>query len=293
MIAASGSERPALGWGSRFADQAFGLAVGAAVVLTTAVFAWMLLDVIVRGFGALSWDFLVSPVLDSGRAGGIAPILVSTAWIIATTLIVAFPLSLAAAIFIHEWLPKNGVVGRVVVGSLDVLAGTPSIVFGLFGHALFNQFLGLGYSILSGGLTLACMVLPFMIRANVDGLRAVPKSYREAADALALSRAAALWHVLLPNAMPGIVAGTLLGLARALAETAALLFTSGYVSRMPESLLSSGRTVSIHVYDLAMNVTGGDHMAYGAALLLVILLILINTGVVVLGNWLQRRSLRA
>ncbi|MCU7906601.1 MAG: phosphate ABC transporter permease PstA [Candidatus Thiodiazotropha sp. (ex Epidulcina cf. delphinae)] len=277
----------------QLSDLLFTAAVWGAFLTVTVVFLWLVGDVLIRGVGALSWDFVVSPVIDSGRSGGIAPVLVSTACIVAVALAVAFPLALASAILISEFLPRTGTVSRLVIVSFDVLAGMPSIVFGLFGNALFNQLLGFGYSLLSGGLTLACMVLPFMIKANIDGLRAVPRSYREAGDALAMSRASILWHVLLPAAIPGIIAGVLLGMGRALAETAALLFTSGYVTRMPESLMDSGRTISIHVYDLAMNVAGGDQMAYASALILVVLLIIINFTVVRLGDWIQRCSLRA
>lgn len=278
--------------GGRVVDGLFTLSVWLVALSVAGVLAWLLGDVLMRGAGALSWELLVGEVRSAGRAGGIAPILVSTAWIVAIALATAFPLALATGIVIAEILPANSTATRWVLGSLDVLAGTPSVVFGLFGNALFNQVFDFGYSLLSGGLTLACMVLPFMIKANVDGLRAVPQSYREAGVALALTRAATLRHVLLPMAMPGIVAGVLLGLARALAETAALLFTSGYVTRMPESLLDSGRTVSIHIYDLAMNVAGGDQMAYASALLLVMALVLINLLVVSLGGWLQRLALR-
>ena len=144
----------------------------------------------------------------------------------------------------------------------------PSIVFGLFGNAFFCVALGLGFSILSGGLTLACMILPLMIRATEEGLRAVPQELRLGAAALGLGPAAVFWRLLLPVALPGLAVGLVLGMGRALAETAALLFTSGYVDRMPTSLLDSGRALSIHVYDLAMNVAGGEPRAYATALIL-------------------------
>jgi phosphate transport system permease protein len=274
-------------------DLLFNLAVWGSALIVAGMFLWLVGDVLVRGVSVISWEFLVSPVINSGRSGGIAPILVSTACIVSVALVVAFPLALASAIVITEFLTRTSMASRLIVASFDVLAGMPSIIFGLFGNALFNQLLGFGYSLLSGGLTLACMILPFMIKVNIDGLRAVPHSYREAGEALALSRTSILWHVLLPAALPGMVAGVLLGLGRALAETAALLFTSGYVTRMPESLMDSGRTISIHVYDLAMNVAGGDQMAYASALILVVLLMLINALVVYLGDWIQRCSLRA
>jgi phosphate transport system permease protein len=161
-------------------------------------------------------------------------------------------------------------------------------VFGLFGNVFFAEVLGLGLSILSGGLTLACMVLPILIRATQQGLRSVPNEYRQAAAALGISRLAVLWRVLLAAAMPGIAAGLLLGIGRAIAETAALIFTSGYVTRMPDSLFDSGRALSVHIYDLALNVPGGEANAYATALVLVIFILLLNAAVFALAVKFRR-----
>ena len=248
-------------------------AVAAGVV---GVFGWIVGDLVVGGMGQLSWGFLTEPVAGAGRSGGIGPILVSTALILAVSLAASIPLGLGAAVFLSEYTRGAGRFARVVRRSLDLLAAVPSIVFGLFGNVFFCQVLGLGFSILSGGLTLACMVLPIFIRSAEVGLQAVPQDQRHAAAALAMSRATTLWKVLLPAAMPGIVVGLVLGVGRAAAETAALIFTSGYVDRMPESLLDSGRSLSIHIYDLSMNVPGGDANAYASALVLLGLLLTIN-----------------
>ncbi|MFQ5742302.1 MAG: PstA family ABC transporter permease, partial [Acidobacteriota bacterium] len=175
-----------------------------------------------------------------------------------------------------EFSSERSIFGRLIRRSLDVLAGVPSIVFGLFGNVLFCQILGFGFSILSGGLTLACMVLPILIRSTEAGFRAVPDEYRHASAALGLSRCSTLFKVLLPVAVPGLLVGLVLGIGRAIAETAALIFTSGYVDRMPESLLDSGRSLSVHIFDLAMNVPGADAYAYASALVLVSALLVIN-----------------
>ena len=133
------------------------------------------------------------------------------------------------------------------------------------------------------------MVLPILIRTTEEGLQAAPNDYRLAAAALGMSRSAALVHLLLPAAMPALVAGLLLGIGRAGAETAALIFTSGYVDRMPDSLFDSGRALSVHIYDLSMNVAGGDANAHTSALVLIILLLIINSIAMGLANhWLQR-----
>lgn len=253
-----------------------GIVVWASVLLVTAVFLWLLGDIVRHGVGELSWTFLTAAPQNAGRAGGIGPILVSTLLLLAVCLAVSVPLGLATAVFLAEFAPAGRPFGRFVRRSLDILAGVPSIVFGLFGNALFSIVLGLGFSILSGGLTLACMVLPLLIRTLEESLRAVPDEVRLGAAALGMSRRRTVLSLLLPAAAPGLAVGLVLGIGRALAETAALIFTSGYVDRMPESLHDSGRSLSIHIYDLAMNVPGGEPRAYAAALVLVGLLLVLN-----------------
>jgi phosphate transport system permease protein len=258
------------------------LAVWGAAALVAAVFAWLVGDIVVHGLGQLSWEFLTTAPRDAGRNGGIAPILVSTALILGVCLAASLPFGIGTAILLAEYTNGESVFGRLVRRSLDVLAGVPSIVFGLAGNVFFSKTLGLGFSILAGGLTLACMVLPILIRSTEEGFRAVPPEYRLSAAALGLSRTTTLWRLLLPAAAPGLIVGLVLGIGRAIAETAALIFTSGYVDRMPTSLLDSGRSLSIHIFDLSMNVSGGDGTAYTTALILVGLLLLIN----LLASWL-------
>ncbi|MBK8275617.1 MAG: phosphate ABC transporter permease PstA [Nitrospira sp.] len=265
---------------------AFVLVWGAAA-LVTATFCWLLGDIIWHGLSHLSWIFLTAPPENAGRRGGIGPILVSTFLILGVCLAVSLPIGIGTAVLLAEFTSDHSVFGRMTRRSLDVLAGVPSIVFGLFGNAFFCKTLGLGFSILSGGLTLACMVLPILIRSTEEGFRAVPPGYRLSAAALGLSRATTLFHLLLPAAVPGLMVGLVLGVGRAIAETAALIFTSGYVDRMPESLLDSGRALSIHIFDLSMNVSGGDANAYASALVLIVLLLAIN----VTASWLASYGL--
>lgn len=250
--------------------------LGAVALLVTLLFAGIFADLCARGAGRLSLGFLFTAPADAGRAGGIAPILVATGWILAVSLAVTAPLGLGAALLLAEFAPSSGRPGRAIRLGLDLLAGTPSIVFGLFGNAFFGRLLGFGYSILAGGLTLACMSLPLVVRLAEEGLRQVPRELRLAAAALGLSRSAALVRVLLPAAAPALVAALVLGLGRALSETAALLFTSGYVDRMPASILDSGRALSVHVLDLAMNVPGGAPNAAASALVLIGLILCVD-----------------
>lgn len=272
------------------ADRAFTLAIWGAAALVASAFLWLLGDLVWHGMAHLSWSFLVSAPVSAGREGGIAPILVSTLLILAVALAAAIPLGLGAAVWLAEYTRRGDTLGQGVRLSLDVLAGVPSIVFGLFGNAFFSVFLGLGFSILSGGLTLACMILPIFIRTSEAGISAVNDAWRHGAHALGMTRAAALWHILLPSAAPAIAAGLMLGIGRATAETAALIFTSGYVDRMPESLSDSGRALAVHIYELSMNVTGGDSAAYASALVLIVLIVAINAGALTLSDrWLARR----
>ena len=233
----------------------------------------------------MSFDFLTTPPVDAGRQGGISSILVSTGLILFVCMAVALPLGLATAIFLSEFTEHTSSSSRYIQQSLDVLASVPSIVFGLFGNAVFCQILGLGFSILAGGLTLACMVLPMLIRTTEQGFRALPHEYRLSAAALGLTTQTMILKVLLPAALPALLIGFILSLGRAIAETAALVFTSGYVDRMPESLSDSGRTLSVHIYDLSMNVPGGDQAAYSTTLVLILCLLLFNG----LSGWISKR----
>ena len=240
------------------------------------IYVGLLFSVIKSGIGHLSFDFLLTSPENAGRSGGVGPMIVSTLLILFVCFSFVIPIGLGAAMWLSQEFSQRSFARRGVRYSLDVLAGVPSIVFGLFGNILFCQILGLGFSILSGGLTLACMVLPIFINISEKCLRQVPLSYRQAGMALGLKETSILFKVVLPVALPGLGAAFILGLGRALAETAALIFTSGYVARMPSSLLDSGRSLSIHIYDLAMNVPGAGRAAYATALLLLLVVAAFN-----------------
>lgn len=261
----------------------FGFAWSCAVIVFS-LFVLLVFKTLAEGVGQISWSFLTEEPLSAGREGGISTIIESTFWIIVVCMAVSVPLGLGTAIWMAQssdsnekvfGIPKYRMIG-MVRQSLNVLAGVPSIVFGLFGSAFFCYALGLGYSILSGGLTLACMVLPIFIRVTEEGIRAVPNEYRFGAASLGLSRTTTLLTLVLPTAGPTIAAGLVLGIGRALAETAALIFTSGYVTKSPSSLYDSGRSLSVHIYEMAMNVPGGNGRAFATAAVLVVMLLVIN-----------------
>jgi phosphate transport system permease protein len=272
---------------SRLPDYATTFVAWSVALVITSVFVWILADIVRQGIGEMSWSFLTEVPRNAGRAGGIGPIIFSTVLILTVCMAVSVPLGVGTAVLLSEYTSATSGFGRLVRRSLDVLAGVPSIVFGLFGNAVFCVYLGMGFSILSGGLTLSCMVLPILIRATEEGFRSVPDDYRLSAAALGLSRTSTLLRLLLPAAVPGIVVGLVLGIGRALAETAALVFTSGYVDRVPSSLWDSGRSLSVHIFDLSMNVAGGDPRAYASALVLIIMLVVINA----VASWTTNRWL--
>lgn len=272
-------------------DRAVQFLIYVSVIMVSVVFIWILIDLVRGGVAHLSWEFLMESPRDAGRAGGIASILVSTLLILLVAVLTAASIAWTTAILLVEFVAIDSAFGKTVRFSLHVLAGVPSIVFGLFGNAFFSIYLGLGFSILSGGLTLACMLLPILASTAEAGLRAVPYAYRLSASALGLTRTAALIHLILPAAAPVLAAGLLLGIGRALAETAALLFTSGYADRMPDSLLDSGRALALHIFDLSMNVPGGDAPAYASTLVLVSLLLCINVLAMKFAHGLHRRKI--
>jgi len=264
--------------------------VWSAAILVSTVFFLILSSIVWHGIGQISWEFITAAPKNAGRAGGIGPILVSTGLILGVAIAVALPIGLGTAILLSEFTPRKSVFGSMVRRSLDILAGVPSIVFGLFGFVFFSNILGLGFSILSGGLTLACMVLPILIRSTEEGFRSAPEEYRISTASVGLSKTTTIFRILLPAAAPGLTVGLILGVGRAIAETAALLYTSGYVDRMPTSLLDSGRALSIHIFDLSMNVAGGNEKAYASALVLVSILVVINIiSFYISNNWLRRR----
>lgn len=272
------------------AERLFRYSIWFAAISVLLILLWLVQGLLEQGLAKLSFEFLLSEPQNAGRDGGIFSILVATLLILTVTLLAALPLGLASAVWLAEYTATHHFWARKVRLALDVMAGVPSIVFGLFGYAFFGLFMGMGFSILSGGLTLACMILPVFIRTCEIGLRGVNNSWRQGAAALGMPKIKAVWYILLPAALPAISAGLILGIGRATAETAALMFTSGYVDRMPESLMDSGRALSVHIYDLSMNVTGGDAAAQASALILLMVIIVLNMlAYAVMDLWLGRR----
>jgi phosphate transport system permease protein len=246
--------------------------MAAAVGILVSILAFVL----GRGLPHVTWTFLTTPPIDSGRTGGILPIMAGTLEVTLLALATATPLGLGTAIYLVEYT-RPGRLTRIVRFGADCLAGVPSIIFGLFGFVLFVLTLGLGWSILAGGLTLAFMTLPTLIRTSEEALRAVPAGYREVSLSLGASRWQTVWKVVLPAAFPGILTGVVLGFGRAIGETAALIFTAGssLPHRTPTSPLEGTRTLAVHFYQLAREGISADN-AYASAAVLVSAISIIN-----------------
>jgi phosphate transport system permease protein len=202
---------------------------------------------------------------------------------------IAVPLGVGTAVYLTEYTRESSVT-RVIRFGADCLAGIPSILFGLFGFIFFVTMLRMGWSLLSGGLTLALMILPTIIRTSEEAIRAVPDAYREVSYSLGATRLRTVLRVVLPNALPGIVTGVMLGIGRSVGETAAVIFTAGSALRMPDSLFSSARTMSVHFYILAREGISTEN-AYGTAAVLILSVLAINAiAYGLMHRFIRRRS---
>lgn len=203
------------------------------------------------------------------------PALVNTLIITFATLVISVPVGVFTAIYLVEYAKKGSRFVRLIRVTAETLSGIPSIVYGLFGYILFSITLGLGNSILSGIITLAIMILPLIIRTSEEALLSVSDSYREGSFGLGAGKLRTIFKIVLPSAMPGIASGIILAIGRIVGESAALIYTAGTNPAVPKSLLSSGRTLSVHMYCL-MSEGLGTNQAYGAAVVLLLLVLLIN-----------------
>lgn len=267
--------------------------------LAVALLAGIAGYVFVKGIRAVNWTFLTSATSALKKTVGIAGNLLNTLYLVAITLLLATPLGVGAAIYLNEYA-KPGRLVAAIEFTTETLSGIPSIIFGLFGMIFFGETLGLGYSILTGALTLTIMVLPLITRNTQEALRTVPESYRSGA----LGMGAARWHmirtILLPSAMPGIVTGVILAVGRIVGESAALLFTagSGYLlprfggslpenmGKLGEKLFQSGGTLTIELY-LQMQ-KGQYETAFGIACVILVIVLFINLLMKAAARKLQR-----
>jgi phosphate transport system permease protein len=248
--------------------------------------------IISRGIGVINWEFLTQMPKKAMTAGGIFPAILGTFYLTIGAIFFALPLGISAAIYLTEYATQNRWI-RIVRISINNLAGVPSVVFGLFGLAIFVKFLHFGVSILSGSLTLGVLILPIIIQTSEEALSNVPKTFREASLALGATKWQTIQKIVLPNSFSGILTGSIISIGRATGESAPILFTAVtfYTMRLPNSIFSEVMALPYHIYAL---MTEGTHpesqipIAYGTALVLVFLVLGLNLMAIIWRNRFRR-----
>lgn len=263
----------------------------AAVVV--GILVWILGFLVVKGAGVISWEFLSADPTDGMTGGGIFPAIIGTLCLVGGSLLFAFPIGVMAGIYINEYA-GNGFLVKFVRVMTNNLSSIPSIVFGLFGMALFVNTFGFGDSILAGSLTLGLLALPIVIRTTEEALKAIPDTYRHASRALGASQLQTIRRVVLPMAMPNITTGLILSVGRVSGETAPILFTVAayFLPQLPTSVFDQVMALPYHLYVLATSGTdieASRPMAYGTALVLIFIVLVINILSTVVRNYYNKK----
>ena len=248
--------------------------------------------IIQKGLPAINWQFLSDIPRQGMRAGGIFPAIVGTIYLVTGAIIFALPIGLLAAIYLSEY-SRDNLLTRIIRLAIVNLAGVPSVVYGLFGLALFVVFFKFGASIISGSLTLGIMILPVIITTSREALESVPYSFREVSLSLGASKWQTIRHIVLPNAIPGILTGTILGLGRAAGETAPILFTVAafYLPRLPGSIFDQAMVLPYHLYVISTQVPNVDEkVRYGTALVLLALVLIMNLVAIIIRYKFRKRK---
>ncbi len=254
----------------------------------------LIVYIVLHGWEAISWEFLTEPPRDSMTKGGIMPAIVGTFYLTLGAIFVALPLGIVSAIYLSEYA-KQGPLVRVIRIGVNCLAGVPSIVFGLFGLGLFVVFLQFGSCILSGALTLGFLILPTIIGASEEALKAVPATFREASLALGVSKWQTIYRIVLPNALPGILTGSILGIGRAAGETAPIMFTAAafYTVKLPTSVFDEVMALPFHIYVLATAGTRIEEtraIQYGTVLVLVALVLGVDLIAILIRSYIRKKK---
>ncbi|MDW8021612.1 MAG: phosphate ABC transporter permease PstA [Nitrososphaerota archaeon] len=271
-----------------------GLSLQLASWIPVAIAAFILAFIMYNGLGVISWDFITGFPIKGGLEGGILPAIIGSIYVSVVCMLVAVPLGMGAGIYLAEYAPDN-VVTRTVRFFIEILAGIPSIVIGLFGYIFLVHGLKLGFSVLAGGLALAFMILPWTVRVSEEAIAAVPKEYRYASLALGATKWDTIRRALLPAARPMVITGMMLGLGKAVGETAVVMMTAGMgiTGYLPISPLDPARTLPVHLYMIAGEIAytaEGLKMAYGTALVLLLLFLLVSVPALFIRNYLIRRG---
>ena len=264
----------------RYADAIAQVVIWLAGGLTLLMLVFIVAYILSNGLPLVNWRFLGDNPLDMGRSGGILPTIVGSVVLTLFAVAIATPFGVGTAVYLVEYTRPSLITDLIRFGA-DALAGIPSIIYGLFGFVFFVITLNMGWSILSGALTLAIMILPTIVRTSEEALRTVPDSHREVSLSLGASKWRMVTSVVLPSALPGVTTGVVLGMGRCVGETAAVILTAGSSLRLPSNLYSPVRTMSVHFYILAREGIS-DSMAWATGAVLVISILLINIVI----NWL-------
>lgn len=261
------------------------MAVTVSAVITVGVLGALVIYILANGIMNLSpelfaWKYTTENV-------SMLPAIINTFLMTALSLLIAVPIGICSAIYLVEYAKRGNKLVSIVRITTETLSGIPSIVYGLFGYMAFVRWLG-GYSLMAGIITLAIMILPLIMRTTEEALLAVPDSYREGSYGLGAGRLRTIFRVVLPSAMPGILSGVILGVGRIVGETAALIYTAGSVTGVPDSLMSSGRTLAVHMYALLSEGLYTDE-AYATAVVLLVLVFIINRLSAYVANKIQNR----
>ena len=259
---------------SRTAEKFAKIFIWSTALFVLVILVAIILYVLGKGLPVITWQFLTDIPRSMGRAGGVSSTIVGTLMVTGMAIIIAMPFGIGTAFYLAEYTREN-MVTRIIRFSAESLAGIPSIVYGLFGFIFFVIYLNLGWSILSGGLTLAIMILPTIIRTAEEAIRSVPNAYREVSFSLGGTKWQTILKAVFPSAIRGIANGVILSIGRCVAETAAVVLTAGSALRMPSSVFSPTRTMAVHFYILAREGISMKN-AYGTAALLIVLIFLIN-----------------
>jgi phosphate transport system permease protein len=248
--------------------------------------------IIQKGSPAINWQFLSDMPRQGMRAGGIFPAIVGTVYLVLGAILFALPIGLLAAVYLNEYA-KDNLLTRIIKLAIVNLAGVPSVVYGLFGLALFVVFFKFGTSILSGALTLGIMILPLIITTSREALESVPYSFREVSLSLGASKWQTIRNIVLPNAIPGILTGTILGLGRAAGETAPILFTVAafYLPQLPKSIFNQAMALPYHLYVISTQVPNVDEkIRYGTALVLLVLVLFMNLVAIIIRYQFRKKK---
>lgn len=281
----------------RSIEQFFGFTFLTLCALSVIIVLFVILqDVISKGYSVINWEFLSQAPRNGMTEGGIFPAIVGTFYVTVITALLAIPLGMGCAIYLNEYA-KDGKITRLIRLSIRNLSGVPSIVYGLFGVVVFVQLLHLDTSILAAGFTLGLMTLPWTITSSEEALKSVPKAYRDGSMALGATKWQAIRTNVLPYAVPGMLTGTILGLARAAGETAPILFTGAafFLPFLPKSIMSQFMALPYHLYIMATqhhDIAGVRPLAYGTALVLIALVLFVNMFAVIVRYRLRKVKLQ-